>query len=269
LHIREDALAQILEKVLYVEDSALKWDFKGLAREIVKHGTTHTPTNRSITITNEKLYDKVRRLNSAPRNLTSDFINILHHVRKKHNRYVKAIMPKPGSNDYNLLKEVAIDAENFCKQFNLKQREGFIIYCDMAIVRMKKFAYYKMKNMYEGICNAYTASQALKDNPDADKVNRICHYYNQQILTRTGVLLFDYRDNPEKYQYFIMVLKECNRLKIPSKIYMDAQFSAFEFRGRYPEPEQLVGDKALLRVQQYMAENEIKLVHAKNKNNNK
>ena len=263
LHIREDVLAHILEVKLGIKNS------KKVAEDILASSKQYALTNRRITITNEKLFEKVKRINTASRDITSDFIRILYYVRKQENSFIKVTIPKPGSRDYNMAKEIALDAHNFCEQFSLPRDEGFVIYVELGLAKVKKFAYYKFKNLYEGICDTYRATKVMNDNPDPERVLKIYQYYTQQVVERTGLALFNYKDNPEKYQYFVLVLKECTRTGVPIKMYIDAQFDAFEFRGRYPEPEQLIGDKALARVQRYLAENNIKISNGKNRANNK
>ena len=62
--------------------------------------------------------------------------------------------------------------------------------------------------------------------------------------------------------YFIKVREEAKKIGISPDIYVKAQFHGFEWRDGIPDPVQLVGTKAIDRLNKYLFEKNIKVSQA-------
>ena len=82
--------------------------------------------------------------------------NIIYNTRKKlKHKGISQI--KTNSRDWASLKELTKLIVEFCNDFGLKKREGFITYIDLSFKAMssKRGIIPKMVNMYERISSEY------------------------------------------------------------------------------------------------------------------
>jgi hypothetical protein len=254
IHVTESQLALALGNVIELEGV----DTNKLAKMLVNQLKTKTLINRSIIITNDKLEKKAKKLLSSSRGDADLLANIIFNTRMKlKHRGVKQI--KPNTREWNTLKELTGLVIDFCNEFNLPKREGFIIFINIAIVKLNSITNFlnKLINMYEGIVNYYAAKLEI-DQDDAPNITKAVHdMYTVQIINRTG-LPSDYKDNPEKYVNFLKVRKKAKEIGITYEIYLKAQFHGFAWRNGVPDPIQLVAPQAMERLNKYMFENGIK-----------
>lgn len=258
IHVTESKLALALEELLDV-DYIIDIDYDKLAKQLVDRLKTKTLLNRSITITNDKLEKKAKKLLSSSRGDADLMANIIYNTRKqlKH-RGVSQI--KPNSRDWASLKELTKLVVEFCNDFNLDKREGFITYVKLSFNAMnsKSGIIPKMVNMFERICNEYESLEIIQSDNNPQLTKRIHDLYNQQIIKKTG-MNSDYSKDPRKYSYFVKVREEAIHLGVSPEVYLKSQFDGFEWRNGIPDPVQLIGDKAKERLNRYMYENSIKV----------
>ena len=263
IHITEKKLALVLEDLLD-DNNYSKQDCIKLAKRITTIVKTDTLINRSVIITNDKLEQKAKKLLSSSRGDADLMANIIYNVRKKLKH--RGIAPiKVNTRDWNSLKELTNLVIEFCNDFELGKREGFIAYVQLALGGMNsnRGLIPKMVNMYERICNEYESADLIQKDDNKQLTRKIHDLYIQQIIKKTGMDQ-DYLSDPRKYSYFILVKQSAQKFGVSPEVYMKAQFSGFEWMNGIPDPVQLIGDKAKERLNKYMYENGIKVHSTKN-----
>tara|TARA_R110002020_G_scaffold131482_1_gene293940 strand:+ start:3151 stop:3981 length:831 start_codon:yes stop_codon:yes gene_type:complete len=249
IHIKESDLRKILEEGL--EHKLFEVDVEYILRKAIKHSCN----NRSVTITNDKLDKKVQKILKSSSTDANTFNNILFMVRKKNKHFGFKKLEENNSRDWGVIKDSASLALDFSNEFGLDRKKGFIKYCEIAISKMTKFSYPKLKSMYDSICQTYHFEKEISLDPTPDLTKVIHDYYNSIILRQVGTGI-DHSKNPSNYYYFIEVKNICKEKKVKYQDYIKAQFHGMGFRNGIPHPAQLIGDKALERLTTYLFEND-------------
>jgi hypothetical protein len=263
INITESNLILVLEKVL-VKNVHKAFDIEKLAKRILCLSKPYSITNRKILLDNNHLEKKITKLNASNRNDADLFANLLLNTRRKlRHRGIQQI--KPNTKDWLLIKDITGQANQFCEEFDLEKRSGYLEYIETALSKMNKFSLIKFPNMLSGIIECYAAKAELLNDPTPSTTEAIHNLYQRMITEKTG-LPTDYTKNPEKYLYFLKVKELSEKIGIKPSIYIKAQFASFEWRDGIPDPIQLVGDKALERLNKYLYSNNIQV---KNRNNKK
>ena len=130
IHVTELELALALDKV-FSRELLYGNDINILAKQLVTLLRTKTLINRSIIISNDKVENKARRILASNRGDADLMANIIYNYRKKLRHY-GITQIKPGSRDWTTLKEITKLALDFCNDFGLNKREGFIDYITIA-----------------------------------------------------------------------------------------------------------------------------------------
>lgn len=253
LHIFEKDLVKIF-KQLDIYD--VNMSYKKLAHEILLHSKKYSLTKRIILINNEKLKKKTGRLVLSEIKSAAYFSKLAYLIRKqKKHRGIN--ITKVGSRDWINVKEVTKLAIDFCNDFDLGIEKGFKIYIDIGLNKMKKFSWLKFNNLHQSISIEYESRLEIEDDESPKETKQACDVYERILLEGSGIT-FNYITLPEKYKYFIEVKKIVKNLGISINDYIKAQFAALEWVGAIPDPSQLVGDKAISRVQDYLMKNKPK-----------
>jgi hypothetical protein len=240
IHIKESDLKFLIEK--YGTD----------VKKIVKYAKNLSCNNRNALITNQQLEKKIERtLQVSPKDPVL-FNNTLFAVRQglRHRGFRKV---EENSKDWLLVKDITSLANDFCETYNLSKKQGYKEYCQIGISKMTKFSYPKLKSMYDSICAHYQAIEEINNDEEPFLTSKIHSYYCDIIYKRTG-LVQKYDKKPDDYVYFILVQKECKKLRIKFEDYINSQFTGLEYRNGIPHPAQLIGDNALIRLNQYLYE---------------
>ena len=256
IHINEEDLAKILKRVGIKKP-------KTTAKEIVYHARNKTLTNRSVTISNEFVKKKANQALQSSKGDVEMLANLILTVRRQmRHRGVKPL--SPASRDWGALKELVPLVVEFCNNFNLPKREGFIEYIKTGFERISSFYNYvsKLKEMSESIHNIYESVDIINKDDDKELTQRIYYYYETSISRITGMSIPKYK-KPENYVYFIKVKQIVSELGLSHKDYIDAQFSALQWRNGFPEPVQLVSEKAMEYLNKYLYEKNITLPKSK------
>lgn len=253
LHIKRSDLIKIIKDIGYNKS---KSDAERYVDLIMKKARLYTPHSRKFVSKTKKSDDKANKIVSVSIKDAELFSQILLHKRKslKH-RGISQI--KTGSRDWLTLKNIVTLANEFCEVYNLNKREGYIEFINIGIERMAKFMLVKFLNMGNSIIDIYGFKKEIEQDETPKQTEKIYSFYRAQIISKTG-LVVDY-SKPEKYVYFIRVKNEANKLGIRGEEYIKAQFYALEWRNGYPDPIQLVGDKALQYLNKYLYEKGISL----------
>lgn len=244
MHVKESDLVEALRK-LGQTGLSIEQLMRALKRKACN--------NRSVTITNDKLDKKVTKLLKSRADDVHIFNNMLFMVRKSHRHFgFKKVIE--NTRDWGLLKEITGLALDFTNEFELERKEGFKNYCDIAISKMNKFSYPKLKSMYESICHIYHNKKLIAEDDTPHLTKSIHDFYVKMIVKQTGNPV-DYHSQPESYYHFITVKNLVVQKKLKYEEYIRAQFAGLDWINGIPHPAQLIGDKANERLSRYLYEN--------------
>ena len=220
-----------------------------IVNKIFLMSKAYSINSRNVTVTSDRIEKKAKRIINSSRLDADLFAQLVYVIRKK--RKHRGISPiKPGGREWDLIKEITASALNFCEEYELKKREGFINYIEIGITKMVKFNIAKLPSMYEGICETYSASQEILTDDDPNGTKEMYEYYVQHIAEYTGIFE-KLNEIPEKYVYFVRARKVADEIKVPGIVYIKAQFEGLDFARGIPHPVQLIGPKAIERVNRY------------------
>ena len=213
--------------------------------------------SRNIYISTEKLLKKADKVKLAARSDTGVFAAQLLLIRRKLKHRGLALI-RPGDPDWFNIKEATKLATEFSNEFSLEPKIGYRIYIETGMGMMKNFSVFKFRSIHAAICNRYEAMQEIQQDKRPDLTEKMHNFYLAIISEKVGFTQH-YKNNPEKYVYFKRAREEAERVGINPRQYIQAQFGAFEWKSGIPDPMQLVGTKAIERVQRYAFENQIQI----------
>lgn len=262
VHISHKNLVLVFKKI-FKEEVFTHNSLNALATQVLTIAKPYSINNRTIIPNTKKVEKEVNKVLRSSR-LDADLMaNLIVSVRRKlKHRGIQQILP--NSKDWNLVKNITQNANNFCDEFNLNQREGFIEYLQIGISKMNKFGLVKLTNMYESICLTYDSKLLITQDETPLLTKTIHDYYVQKTLEQTG-LYEDYTKIPEKYIYFVKVKEKCEELGVKGQLWVEAQFWGLEWKEGKPDVVQLIGNKAFERFSKYCYENKIKVSRPENK----
>lgn len=258
IHITESQLALVLKGLLYVDKSPIEWDYNKLAQAIVYHSKSLSANHRVIIVSNNKLEKKANIILSASKKDAVLLADIIYYIRRK-KRHRGITKLDQSHKDWGQLKKLTKCCIEFCNEFQIKRRQGFIIYIQMGLDNISSLRSYinKMINMQERISTDYEYVKILEDDDEPRETLKIHDLYVSMISNKTGIPE-NYTKNPKKYINFLKIRKITDEMDIPIDIYLKAQFFGLAWADSYPEPLQLVGDKAIERLNKYMFKNKLK-----------
>lgn len=252
IHIKKSDLIKVLTKImpqpLNIED---------MANIIFKLSRPYALNTRSIHITSDRTEKKAQKILASSTKDADLMARIIYSVRisLKHRGVVQI---KPTARDWGQVKEIASMANNFALDFKLGKKEAYIAYIKIAASKMKAFNISRITSMHESIAKTYEADIEIKADPNPKLSLFIHDYYRIKVGKKTG-MLNKYTDDPEKYVYFVRVAKLCKELDLRPEYYIDSQFAGLEYRGSFPEPPQLIGQKSKERLNKWLFEKNIKV----------
>lgn len=259
IHITESKLAKILFDLMDVEGSPVNWNYKKLAEDIVKRSQKFSLNSRSLSVSNDKLDKKVKQLVKASESDAMMLSNLIYHIRRSKTKLYTKTKVEPDSKEYGALKELTAICIEFCNTFELEKKEGFIKYLNIAIPKISSSLNFtgKLVNLAEKVYSIMEAEKLILEDEDSSETKEIYNIYSKLIAEQNG-LIINYDKDPTIYKHFIEVRRLTDEIDIPSDIYIKAQFHGLMWTDSYPEPQHLVGDKAMARLSKYMYENKIK-----------
>lgn len=265
IHITKNNLALVLKQVLGLGSND-KTDYNLLAERILISGKRYSLSNRSLVVDKAKLVKSTSRVLLSTRDDAGSFSQLLLSIRRqRHHKGIALI--KPGSREWLQIKEIAKLAMDFCNDFSLKRDEGFKAYINLALNKMQKYSLLKFNSIHQSICDDYDALQIIKQDITPLETQKVKQVYEKH-LGEKGVFR-DYRDSPDKFVCFVKAKEECHKLSVPIDHYVKAQFWGLEWCNGIPDPVQLIGPKAIDRLNRYLAEHNINIVKDKIDHNKK
>lgn len=253
IHITEDNLRSLIRQYFGDPEIDAAWEEANNLTDFLMIGAKKLSLEkRSINITNQTVANKV--MNKVTNDKTDIMLlsNLIFSTRKqlKH----KGIKPiDNNSPDWTSLKKLTPIVNNFCNDFNVGKREGYIAYTKIGLTRITSFRGYlsKLYDMSETISIQYEAEMVITSDVNKSLTRKIHDYYISIIIKRTGVSE-SYVDKPNKYIKFVEVAKIIESNNLDYQIFIDAQFEGLDWTGNYPEPEQLASDKCMERLNKFM-----------------
>lgn len=255
LHITYSNFKKVLIDV-YKEHSVVP-DIDELVDVIFDKCKGYSISNRNILVSNNKLKRAADKIKMAPRNNTALFAQtmVMERRRLKHRGL---ITPKVGDDEWLKYKEATKLATEFCNEFNLSLKEGYLKYIQLGMPKMKKFSIYKFKNLHNSILEEYEAIHKIEQDPFPSQTKKAHQVYMDLILDKVGFAQ-SYEDRPAKYAAFVEAMAIARQYGASPGIYIQAQFHGLDWQNSIPDPLQLLGTKAIERLQRYCFENQIKL----------
>ena len=122
---------------------------------------------------------------------------------------------------------------------------------------MTRFNLNKFNSIHQRICEVYGANLEISKDLTPGETFKVKLEY-EKLLGEKGRVI-DFKTIPEKYVWFIKAKEECHRLNVPIEHYIKAQFWGLEWCNGIPDPIQLVGNKAIDRLNKYLSEFNINL----------
>lgn len=200
------------------------------------------PLQRSLIITNKATKAKLEKTNSAN---VEQFNRLLEAARfKLKHRGVRQIMK--SDRNYTLLCEIANDATEFSRLFELDLISGIKKYISIGLKRVgKNYRLNKFKTYKERIFDDYSKLVLIKEDQNKELTLEIASYYLQKaeiIDEHQQLTLF------EKYHHdFIYCQEEIDANESDVRSWINAQFKGMQYLELIPEPYQLHGEGALER----------------------
>lgn len=255
IHIKESDLLKVLEDIIPEHLLDINW----LAKEISRRAKPKSLNNRSVSVSNNKLERDIKTLIKSSESDSGLLANLIFHIRRRKTKLYTTKKIEKGSKEYTQLKELTKVCIDFCNTFNFDKKEGFTKYLELAIPKITSSLNYvqKLINMAEKIYQLQEAQLIIDNDEDSSETKLVHDTYVGLISTKTG-LTNDYTKNPIVYCKFIDVRKVTDDLDIPVDIYIKAQFHGLSWTDSFPEPHQLIGDKAIERLNKYLYENKIR-----------
>ncbi len=255
IHINKSSLVLVLNKVLN-EDFQSGVNIKALADCILEEAKVYSLTHRQLNVDKAKLLKSSSRLVLSTRDSASSFASLLTLVRKQR-RHKGINIIKPGSRDWLMIKEIAKLALDFCNDFDLEREEGFKEYINIALDKMVKFGLMKFNSMHQSICDDYGAKLEIK-NDLTPNLTLDCQMVYEKLLGEKHGIVRDYSKNPDKFVYFIKAKDEAKKCGVTIQHYIKSQFWGLEWANAIPDPAQLVGPKAIDRLNRYITEHNLR-----------
>lgn len=264
IHITEKDLSLVLDKIKDYNDIG-KLSSDKLAKLILSKSKGKSCNHRMVVMSNDRIEKKAQRVLTSSKEDAELLASLIYLIRqrKKHRGVTKLTQDHRDWSNLKKLVEVCIQ---FCNDFNMPKKQGFTKYLEIGLGKITSYRSYitKLLNMGETIANEYEAIQTIEDDSCREETSEIHDYYVSLISKRTGITEV-YKNKPLKYLNFIKIREITDDLNIPAEIFIDAQFEGLAWADSYPDPNQLVGDKAMERLNKYLFENKIRKGKSKEK----
>lgn len=255
IHVTEDQLRKILKKYVKLSDE----EFEKVPKLISVEARKVSCDNRIVLITNQKIDRDIKKLLVSNKGDTNLMSTILYSIRKsmKH-KGIQRI--KEGTANWKQVKELSELALEFCNDFELDKREGFIIYIRMGLKRMssQRNIITKLIRMYEVISLMYEAQLIVDSDKNKEESEYIHRVYVGIVSKKTGIT-DRYDNDPINYVHFIRVREITDKYNVSINLYLEAQFEGLEWTEGYPTPVQLTSNKAIDRLNKYMFKHKLKI----------
>lgn len=207
---------------------------------------------RVVVVTNNKTTKKVSNILLASKGDAALVADIIYATRiKLKHRGVRKIRETEPRN-WAVCKKIAESCNQFCEDFQLDTREGFIKYIELGIKKMEG-NYNNLLNrlsvMSEKISDLYSATLEMEE--DSGNAKAIHDYFIKRVADVTGIYE-SFINQPDKYIHFVRLDKFLSEKGWDPIQFIDAQFESLAWCNGLPEPSQMYNDKAIERYNKYL-----------------
>lgn len=252
IHITKSQFEEILN-TLEVDNFPVEAFFVIARKEAINH--------RAVLVSNNKNTKRVNNILLASKGDAALVADIIYATRiKLKHRGVRKIRESEPRN-WVQCKKIAEICNQFCEDFQLDTREGFIKYIEIGIQRMEG-NYNNLLNrltvMSEKITEQYDAEEKML-SADTEFMEKLHDYFVGKIASATGIYE-SYKNRPEKYIHFayLSAFLQDGGWADDYKRFIDAQFESLAWCNGLPEPSQMYNDKAIERYNKYLYKNKNK-----------
>lgn len=251
LHIKKSDLIKVLNEVKY----SSRTTGKKLVDEIFIQSQRYQIKDRYLEVLDNKskLRKKMSRSQEsdkgAPDKIVETFNRSLVTVLMEDNMYRKQDLVTKGHKDYILLKEIAKNAHEFCKHFDIASvKEGCEEYVRMGYGMMRRYSLNRFK-YYDSKIYALFENKliVLQDDNRTNTMN----YYNlwkEVMIEYSGIDGFlDIENDYGKFAYIVLGRIEADKNNAPYDEWIVAQFEGLSFLDQLPELPQFSTEGSLDR----------------------
>jgi len=247
IHIDEKHLREILDDLLDLDDKKLTT----LVKSIVTEARKYTCNTRNLLVSTQKQARRVEKITNNPKEHTLLFVKALH-LERKSRKHRGITITKPGSREWLMAKDVSLLADDFCNEYNLTLKEGYKRFCNLLLTLMpRNFSLNRVQAITPKIYELYDAEQTILSDVTPDSTRKMYAHYQKLCIAQSGVV--EHLDTiPMRYKYFVLAKQKAVSMGVDIIDYIDAQFTGLEWANAIPTPEQLIGDKSITRVKNYL-----------------
>lgn len=214
----------------------------------------YTANSRAMVIADRQAKKIAERITTASVGDAYLAADIYYSVRKSLNHRGVRKPTQNSGRSWVQCKKLAEICNEYCREYGIKPREGFIDYIKTGFKLMGKNttkALTALPNMFQEIVDYKEAQQNLRSDVDSALTEKVHDYYVSVIAERTG-LREDYKNKPAEYSHFVELKDYCLINKINYKDYVDAMFDGLSWCNGLPEPSRFLTDKMKQYYVKYM-----------------
>lgn len=253
IHITRKHLKKLLRE--YSPAFKKRNDLDDLVNYLLKRGKIYQLSERKI-LESSKNKKKLTQIKQSTTQDATLFASLLIDIRRKRKHKGVALI-KQNTRDWTSVHEAARLATDFCNDFNIPQRQGYINYIETVIdVLGPKFQVKLINSRHQAVCDRWNAKELLIQDNNPDLTQEAYQTYTQTIYEKTGNYI-KYEGMPERYINFMYTVGIANELGLTPSQFIISQFEQLAWTKGIPTPEQITNDKARERAIRWMAENEV------------
>ena len=255
IHITLSDLEKVLRDIPYTERMAANV----FAKEILKLCQSYQIRDRYLQVLNAKapVKKKMSKSMAADSKLEEGMLKkfnlMLNAIRQADNTNLKLRTIRSGTNQYTLLKEVALMAQDFSNHFEIKPVEdGYKYFIEIGLSMMKRYGLNKFKSYENKIYDNFESYVKVAQDSDPEVTKEIYEMWASCMAEYASVMDVTFVEKDDvKYAHFIYARDQAKEMKATVQDWVVAQFEGLAFMNVIPELYQLYGDGAKTRYERY------------------
>lgn len=254
IHTSRQVIKKFLEVNEHINNGNLV-DFMVFCR---KYSLDH----RSLNVTTKKQEKKATKRVSGSIGDANMVADIIYSTRVKL-KHIGVSKVKQTDPQWGQIKELTNTINEFCNQFGLDKRKGYIDFIGLGIklfttTNRPNFSFLLkwFNEKADWVVTEYEAGLEIKEDEYPVQTDYIHDIYCNKISSMTGIPTFYKRDTAQ-FVHFVRARQQADKDDVDYNVYIDAQFEALAFVNGVPKPDALYGDKAKERLVRYMSQNNL------------
>ena len=241
IHITRSSLSEILGDLL-------EGDVDYIVGELFRRSNSNAIRNRVIVSVKAAAKKKMARVASVDKEMTERFHLVYQQVNQQNSIRTSAI--KQTDSKYATLKEVAQQASEFCKMFDLEENFGFQTYVTIGIKLSQRSAYsiYRLKGLADRIIKYYEDMSKISTDENEQGTRAFYVAWKQACIKYMGQDTAI--EEPHLFVHFIHGRMAADKEKAKYSDWVSAQFERWD--GSMPELSQFYGDNASLAYTKFV-----------------